>query len=898
MMTIELRFGVNASALDASKLSWPLSNLISRLSAPQTFDDFEFANLPYRDEVEKLAADGYLTYRHVHSVNPCFAREIRPACSERLFVIFTGVDGGVMGPPHVFLQKTSLITDNVLVLRDTSRRGFRRGIAANLRDLNELAIWIDGYRMALRVRSSDVYCVGVSSGGEAALWCGHLLQARIVWGLAVNQSEPGEELPTADFECRSVLATHNGVTQYRLIYNQRCWPDRKAAQRLSDLPGVQCLPQDGDGHNIMGTLERTGQLEGLFADARRSDTLRASERHSSIAECVTSISGLNSSGEDTVVELDSMKIVELVEALERDFGVYFPIERLSILSNGSLSEVLEAIGAAARTDGERFDKDAVARLDWSINAVVPYLPELPLDRGPLIRRLWCSAQKHSEHPALVIGNDRLTYRDLFSVAHRFATGISLACAPRAAAYGVVVGHRNVATYAAYLGLMAAGLGYVPINSKDPIARILNVIKLVNPQLVVVCADAEELLPSISSSDVGCPAFKFADLVEQDGRIQQNASTTGPKVATDLATHVPSELGQAYVLFTSGSTGTPKGVAIAQSSVVHYVDRATEIFGIGPNDRMSQHASTTFDFSVHDMFVCWSAGAALFVLSDTDLWNPTNFIRKHELTHWASVPSVVAIMGRVGALDPGSLPSLRSTMFSGEALEDVIARAWHIAAPNSEIFNFHGTTEATVAETYYRWVSGADNARNGIVSIGRPFDGIELTIVDEHLALQRTGEPGELCISGPQVASGYWQQTGATQERFVRLPQSGERVWYRTGDRATVDIDGRYWYAGRLDQQIKIRGHRVETAEVEHCLSSITAGARVVVVGWPQTRSGAEGLVAFIEADAQDPETLLRRCKETLPSYMIPQRLIFVGEFRLTENGKIDRISLARQLMVD
>jgi amino acid adenylation domain-containing protein len=455
----------------------------------------------------------------------------------------------------------------------------------------------------------------------------------------------------------------------------------------------------------------------------------------------------------------------------------------------------------------------------------------------------------------------------------------------------VVGHRNVATYAAYLGLLAAGLGYVPINAKDPIARILNVIKLVNPQLVVVCADAAGLLPSILSSDVGCPAFTFTDFVEQDRSIRRNANDIVPQVAT----HLPSDLGQAYILFTSGSTGTPKGVAITQSSVVHYVDRATEILGIGPNDRMSQHASTTFDFSVHDMFVCWSAGATLFVLSDADLWNPTNFIRKHELTHWASVPSVVAIMGRVGALDPASLPSLRSTMFSGEALEDVIARAWHVAASNSEIFNFHGTTEATVAETYHRWISGADNARNGIVSIGRPFDGIELMIVDEHLALQRAKEPGELCISGPQVASGYWQQPRATQERFVRLPQSGERVWYRTGDRALVDVDGRYWYAGRLDQQIKIRGHRVETAEVEHCLSSVTAGARVVVVGWPQTRSGAEGLVAFIEADARDPETLLRRCKETLPSYMVPQRLIFVREFGLSANGKIDRISLARQL---
>jgi D-alanine--poly(phosphoribitol) ligase subunit 1 len=891
MMTIELRFGINGSTLESSSLSLPLSSLIARLSVPQTFDDFEFANLPFREEIEKLVADGYLTYRSIHSVNPCFAREIRPACSKRLFVIFTGIDGGVMGPPHVFLEKTSLITDNVLVLRDTSRRGFRQGIAENLRDLNELATWIAGYCMALRVRSSDVYCVGVSSGGEAALWCGHLLQAPIVWGLAVNQSEPGAEVPTLDFECRSALMRHNGVTQYRLIYNQRCWPDRKAAQRLSDLPGVRCVPQDGDGHNIIGTLERTGQLQGLFADARRVDTLGHNARYSNITECVASIVGLSTNDEDAIVELDSMKIVELVEALERDFGCHFPIEHLAILSRGSLSAVLAAIDVTVRPEGGRVDTDVATRPDWSINPVVPQLPGLPLDRGPLIRRLWTSAQRHSDSLALAIEDDRLTYRDLFSIVHRFATGISLTCAPRPSAYGVVVGHRNVATYAAYLGLMAAGLGYVPINAKDPIARILTVIKLVNPQLVVVCANAEELLPSILASDIGCPAFSFTDLVEQRGLIHQSPSCTAAKAAT----HLPGDLGQAYVLFTSGSTGTPKGVAIAQSSVVHYVDRAIEILKIDPNDRMSQHASTTFDFSVHDMFVCWSAGAALFVLSDTDLWNPTNFIRKHELTHWASVPSVVTIMGRIGALDHGSLPSLRSTMFSGEALEDVIARAWHIAAPNSEIFNFHGTTEATVAETYHRWVFGADNARNGIVSIGRPFDGIELVIVDEHLAVQRTGEPGELCISGPQVASGYWQQAGATQERFVHLPQSGERVWYRTGDRALVDIDGRYWYAGRLDQQIKIRGHRVETAEVEHCLSSITAGARVVVVGWPQTRSGAEGLVAFIEADARDPEILLRRCRETLPSYMVPQRLIFVREFGLTENGKIDRISLARQL---
>jgi hypothetical protein len=136
-----------------------------------------------------------------------------------------------------------------------------------------------------------------------------------------------------------------------------------------------------------------------------------------------------------------MKIVELVEALERDFGLHFPIERLSILSRGSLSEVLAAINAAYKTDGGRVDTDLATRLDWSINPVVPQLPGLALERGPLIHRLWTSAQQHSEKLALVIGDDRLTYRDLFSVVHRFATGISLTCAPLPAAYGVIRAHK-------------------------------------------------------------------------------------------------------------------------------------------------------------------------------------------------------------------------------------------------------------------------------------------------------------------------------------------------------------------------------------------------------------------------------------------------------------------------
>jgi acyl-coenzyme A synthetase/AMP-(fatty) acid ligase len=249
------------------------------------------------------------------------------------------------------------------------------------------------------------------------------------------------------------------------------------------------------------------------------------------------------------------------------------------------------------------------------------------------------------------------------------------------------------------------------------------------------------------------------------------------------------------------------------------------------------------------------------------------------------------------LKPGTYATLRHSLFAGEPLPVALAEAWLAAAPGSTVENLYGPTELTVVCIGYRWVPGRSEAEaeGGIVPIGEPLPGNEPLVADAALHEVPPGTAGELLVAGPQVTLGYWRDPERTSRAFV-VPPGRDCVHYRTGDRVRRPWPGApMTYLGRLDQQIKIRGVRVELGEVEAAVRAVTGVDAVVAVGWPRTETGYDGVVAFVGATDVDVPSTRARLQARLPTHLVPRRFELLDGLPLNGSGKFDRAALRRSL---
>jgi D-alanine--poly(phosphoribitol) ligase subunit 1 len=338
------------------------------------------------------------------------------------------------------------------------------------------------------------------------------------------------------------------------------------------------------------------------------------------------------------------------------------------------------------------------------------------------------------------------------------------------------------------------------------------------------------------------------------------------------------------------------VPISHANADAYVTAQSQLDGRLPDARYAQYCELTFDPSVHDMFVCWANGGCLYVPKRVEPLYNAAFIKEHAITHWNSVPSAAAFMQQFRKLTPGEFPSLLLSMFGGEPLSRSMVLAWQRAAPNSRIVNLYGPTEATVACTRFEVTTGfLDDVRNTVMPLGWPVPGQEVMVVDEHLDAVAAGETGELLIGGPQVADGYLSPDEAGNSRFFSKTYPGCRSqrWYRSGDAARESTAHGVLFQGRIDTQVKIRGSRIELGEVEHVVQQVSHTALCAVVAWPLDEAGRPvGLVAFVTDSRVDVAQIQHACRECLPAYAVPHRILAIDTFPLNANGKIDRKALA------
>jgi amino acid adenylation domain-containing protein len=513
-----------------------------------------------------------------------------------------------------------------------------------------------------------------------------------------------------------------------------------------------------------------------------------------------------------------------------------------------------------------------------------------------------SVRAFGERPAIEVSGSVLTYAELFAKAASLAATLARHRASSEPPLTAVFAYRSLTAFAGVLGSLLSGHGYVSLNRTFPPERTRAMLLLSRCRTLVVDSESETQLNQILE---GIDDEMLILLPEREETAE--FSVRWPKHrflgSGEFASceewrriEVPAN-SIAYLLFTSGSTGAPKGVMVTHRNVRQVIDFITERFSVSCEDRFSQTFDMTFDPSVWDMFVAWEGGACVCCPSEKMLINPGRFINDARLTVWNSVPSMAVFMKRLGALKPGKYPGLRCSMFGGEALPVEVARAWSEAAPNSIVENFYGPTELTIACTYYRWdpVLSPSESAYGVVPIGEPFPRMLPLVVDESLNEVKPGEDGELLMTGPQLTLGYWLDPAKTARAFVKPPGRSE-IYYRTGDRVRKPAgNGPMLHLGRIDNQIKILGHRVELGEVEAVVREESGVDGVVALGWPKTIGGAGGVEVFLQAEDSAQPDLKERIAARLPVYMAPRRYHYLPHFPLNANGKYDRNALTQLL---
>lgn len=484
-----------------------------------------------------------------------------------------------------------------------------------------------------------------------------------------------------------------------------------------------------------------------------------------------------------------------------------------------------------------------------------------------------TARRVPDNTAVVYEDTTLTYREVNEQANRLARLL----VDRGVGPETVVAlalPRSVDFVIAMLAVLKAGGAYLPLDLDYPADRISYMLDDARPICTITTAQSTMPWGSTPAVVVDSPVMR-KDL----DRYHTHDLADSERLTPLIASH------QAYVIYTSGSTGRPKGVVVQHTGVPNLARDYTRRLCLGEGSRLLQFASTSFDASVADMWPVWNAGGTL-VLAPGDRLAPgrplADLIAGRRITHVTLTPAVLPALK-----DEGGLPSDITLLVAGEACPAETARYW---SQGRCLINAYGPTEATVAAT----ASDPLTPATGVPPIGRPITGVRVYLLDKSLGPVADGEPGELYIAGTGLARGYLGRPGLTAERFVADPfgAPGSRM-YRTGDVALRRPDGQLEFRGRSDEQVKLRGFRIEPGEISAVLCSHGDVDHAVVVVH-EVAPGDQRLVAHVASakGAMPQQSALRRhAAAVLPQHMVPSAVVVHEQLPLTPSGKVDRAAL-------
>ena len=430
----------------------------------------------------------------------------------------------------------------------------------------------------------------------------------------------------------------------------------------------------------------------------------------------------------------------------------------------------------------------------------------------------------------------------------------------------LVTNNDIETYASIIALWLDGYCYVPLHIKQPIDRCLDIVKQVG---------IDTILDSSNKS-----RYDLSLVVTSTERAEFTANLEPKKDISD------NDL--AYILFTSGSTGKPKGVSLSRLNIGSFMDSfwATGI-KLSSEDKCLQTFDLTFDVSVQCYLAGLISGACIYTVpyGEGKYLYVAGLVDEYHLTFAVMAPSMLRFMQPF--FEQVDMSSLKTCILTAEACPKGLLETVYKYCPDVELYDFYGPTEATIYCTYYKLSRESENKElNGIISIGKPLKHCVSIILDENGNEVPIGEKGELCIAGPQVTPGYWNNPEKNESSFfIRKYKDEDLRFYHTGDLTFQDRDGDIMYSCRMDNQVKIQGFRIELGEIEYH-ARVAIGKNLVCIACES--NGINELYLVIEGEQFDTKEMVNYMKSKMPSYMIPTHIKFMEKFPLNNSDKIDR----------
>lgn len=486
---------------------------------------------------------------------------------------------------------------------------------------------------------------------------------------------------------------------------------------------------------------------------------------------------------------------------------------------------------------------------------------------PIAQIIEENANESPNQPALIYDKNEITYQELNDEANKLANYLANEAGVVSGDSVAVLSDKSSDWYISIFAIFKIGAVYIPIDFQYPADRVKHIIDITKPKIILFNTNYFALLADF----VEIPMFSL------------NLQRASLKSATGfVSTNIDPEQA-AYIIFTSGSTGEPKGVVIKHRGLSNMIISQHEYFDTGVQDRVLQFASAGFDVSIYEVLLAFTSGAALVPI-DRETMNDTEkyfkFLERFKISIAAIPPTFLNI------LNVDRLPNLKAIYTGGEQTHTQVIDK--IVAKDIKFINQYGLTETTCTSLIYEFSKDSEIS-NGI-PIGKPIPGVSVFILDENLEICPKGISGEIYIGGTGASTKYLNNKELNDERYVPNPIDSNNVLFKTGDTAVQMPDGNLEFIGRIDNQVKIRQHRVELGEVEEqlkCFELITDAVVLVSEG----KNGNKLDAYFTAIENLDLKIIKQFLAQKLPIYMIPATFRQLVKMPLTVNGKVDKTKL-------
>lgn len=451
--------------------------------------------------------------------------------------------------------------------------------------------------------------------------------------------------------------------------------------------------------------------------------------------------------------------------------------------------------------------------------------------------------------------------------------------------------KSVVSIASDIAILYSGNYYLNLDVRAPKDRIIEIIRKIGPSLLIVDSITRQLLKD-SESYINCLLLEVS--IDEMNEIGEDCIDSSNLPFLSLIDTDPM-----CIITTSGSTGIPKGVVLNHRSFIDYLEWAVGTFGFSSSDKIGSLAPIVFDHFSYELILMMSKGSSLLLIPEKVAGFPSELlqiIKDEAVTYIFWVPTIMVNISNLNLLESIKLPALRTIWFAGEIFPTKHYNYWKKNITQASFTNLYGPTEITVDCTYYTVDREIDD--NEPIPIGHACRNTDILVLSEDMkTITVPYQEGELCVRGTSLSMGYYNDPEMTSKSFIQNPlnQHYPEIIYRTGDFVAWDDRGELIFKGRRDTMIKHSGYRIELSEIEHAAVN---KAKIVQNAFVTYRPQDKTIVMAYESPEEiDIATLRSALSLYIPKYMLPNQFVHFKSFPMNTNGKIDRLSLARQLSI-